>query len=231
MSEDRERAEHYYVREPAVPSAPATIHVRLRGLPLDLTTDRGVFSHGRVDAGTRLLAEAMLVPPGARVLDLGCGAGVPVAAALARHHRVTGVDFSAEQIRRARANVPGAEFIEADLMALAFAEGSFDAAVAFYSIFHLPREEHEELLRRVNRWLAPGGHLLATVTRVREDAYTEEDFFGVRMYWSNWGREDYERMLRELGFELLATRVLGHGYSDAEARRPESHPLLLARKR
>ena len=169
--------------------------------------------------------------PGARVLDLGCGAGVPVAAALARHHRVTGVDFSAEQIRRARANVPGAEFIEADLMALAFAEGSFDAAVAFYSIFHLPREEHEELLRRVNRWLAPGGHLLATVTRVREDAYTEEDFFGVRMYWSNWGREDYERMLRELGFELLATRVLGHGYSDAEARRPESHPLLLARKR
>ena len=168
---------------------------------------------------------------GARVLDLGCGAGVPVAAALARHHRVTGVDSSSEQIRRARANVPAAEFIEADLMALSFAEDSFDAVVAFYSIFHLPRDEHEELLRRVHRWLAPGGHLLATVTRAREDAYTEDGFFGVQMYWSNWGREDYERILGELGLELLATRTLGHGYSDAEARKPESHPLLFARKR
>jgi ubiquinone/menaquinone biosynthesis C-methylase UbiE len=168
--------------------------------------------------------------PGSRVIDLGCGAGVPVAAMLARRHRVLGVDFSAEQIRRARANVPTAEFVEADLMSLVFPDASFDAAVAFYSIFHLPREEHEELLRRVQRWLVPGGHLLATVARVREDAYTEDGFFGVRMYWSNWGRNDYERMLRELGFELLATRTLGHGYADGEPRRPESHPLLLARK-
>ena len=169
--------------------------------------------------------------PGSRVLDLGCGPGVPVAAALARQHRVVGVDFSAEQIRRARANVPTAEFVLADLMSLALPDASFDAAVAFYSIFHLPREEHEELLRRVHRWLAPGGHLLATVVRAREDAYTEDGFFGVRMYWSNWGREDYVRMLETLGFELLATRTLGHGYGDSEARRPEAHPLLFARKR
>ena len=168
---------------------------------------------------------------GSRVLDLGCGAGVPVAATLARRHRVVGVDFSAEQIRRACANVPGAEFIETDLMSLALPDASFDAVVAFYSIFHLPREEHEELLRRVERWLVPGGHLLATVTRVREDAYTEDGFFGVRMYWSNWGRKDYVRMLEALGFELLETRMLGHGYSDKEARRPEAHPLLFARKR
>lgn len=168
--------------------------------------------------------------PGSRVLDLGCGAGVPVAAVLARQHHVVGVDFSAEQIRRARANVPGAEFIEADLMSLVLRDGSFDAVVAFYSIFHLPREEHEELLRRVHGWLAPGGHLLATVTRFREDAYTEDGFFGVRMYWSNWGRKDYVRILEALGFELLETLTLGHGYSDKEARRPESHPLLFARK-
>jgi cyclopropane fatty-acyl-phospholipid synthase-like methyltransferase len=168
---------------------------------------------------------------GSRVLDLGCGAGVPIAAALAREHRVVGVDFSAEQIRRARANVPTAEFIEADLMSLDLPAGSFDAAVAFYSIFHLPREEHEPFLARVHRWLQPGGHLLATVTRVREAAYTEDGFFGVRMYWSNWSRDDYVRMLESLGFDLLETRELGHGYGDSEARRPEAHPLLFARKR
>ena len=168
--------------------------------------------------------------PGSRVLDLGCGPGVPVAARLAREHAVTGVDFSSAQLRLARANVPSARFVESDLMAVDFAPASFDAIVSFYAIFHLPREEHEELFRRVERWLEPGGHLLASVTHFREDAYTEDDFFGVRMYWSNWSREDYERMLLKLGFELLEARTLGHGYDATEKRRLESHPLLFARK-
>jgi len=172
-----------------------------------------------------------VLEPGARVLDVGCGAGLPVAQVLARRGRVTGVDLSAEQIRRARENVPAGEFIESDIMAVDFSDASFDAIVSFYAVFHLPREEHQELFARLHRWLRPGGHLLATVARFREDAYTEDDFFGVTMYRSNWSREDYERMLVELGFELLATRTLGHGYGDAPERRPEAHPLLFARKR
>jgi len=169
--------------------------------------------------------------PGSRVLDLGCGPGVPVAARLAREgHAVTGVDFSAEQLRLARASVPAARFIEADLMAVDFDPGSLDAAVSFYAIFHLPREEHEELLRRIARWLAPGGFLLATVTPFREAAYTEEDFFGVRMYWSNWGSEDYQRMARDAGLGILRAGALGHGYADGARRKVELHPLLFARK-
>jgi cyclopropane fatty-acyl-phospholipid synthase-like methyltransferase len=167
--------------------------------------------------------------PGSRVLDLGCGAGVPVAARLAREHAVTGVDFSAAQLRLARANVPSARFIESDLMAVDFAPASFDAVVSFYAIFHLPREEHGELLQRVGRWLAPGGFLLATVTRFRESAYTE-DFFGVTMYWSNWAREDYERMAREAGLEIERAGAIGHGYGDGAERKVESHELLFARK-
>src|SRR4249920_253252 len=53
--------------------------------------------------------------PGARVLDLGCGNGVPVARELARlGFEVTGVDLSPVQITRARALVPGARFVCAD---------------------------------------------------------------------------------------------------------------------
>ncbi|MCX5096466.1 class I SAM-dependent methyltransferase [Streptomyces sp. NBC_00365] len=56
------------------------------------------------------------------VLDLGCGSGVPVARALATAgHRVTGVDISEVQIRRAREFVPQAEFIRADATDLDFA--------------------------------------------------------------------------------------------------------------
>jgi SAM-dependent methyltransferase len=51
------------------------------------------------------------LPGGSRVLDLGCGAGVPAARLLVdRGHAVLGVDVSEEQLRRARANVPRTRF-------------------------------------------------------------------------------------------------------------------------
>src|SRR3989338_1366755 len=116
---------------------------------------------------------------GAHVLDIGCGAGVPIARRLAPRFRVTGVDISSEQIRRAQLNVREGTFIQGDIMSVTFPPASFDAAVAFYTIFHLPREEHPELLRRIYRWLKPGGYLLATVAACAEAAYTEDDFFDV----------------------------------------------------
>ncbi len=92
-----------------------------------------------------------------QVLDVGCGAGVPIARTLAQRWRVTGVDISGEQIRRATRNVPGAAFIQADIMSLTFPPATFDAVVAYYSLFHLPRVEHPALLSRGFRWLKPGG--------------------------------------------------------------------------
>lgn len=170
------------------------------------------------------------LPDNAHVLDIGCGAGVPVARTLAYHAAVTGVDISAEQIRRARNQVPIGRFIHSDIMALEFPPAMFDAVVAFYSLFHLPREEHPELLRRIHTWLKPGGYLLATVTQVAEEAYTEDDFFGVTMYWSNYGLADYRRLLTTLGFAVLDTHVLGHGYATDTSATPEAHPLLFAQR-
>jgi 16S rRNA (guanine1207-N2)-methyltransferase len=74
---------HYFDESPATGSAEATVHVELPGTSFTLRTDRGVFSHGRLDAGTALLLRAAPPPPptGA-ALDLGCGAG-PIAVALA----------------------------------------------------------------------------------------------------------------------------------------------------
>ena len=46
------------------------------------------------------------IPPDTDVLDLGCGAGVPMTRALAEGRRVTGVDLSARQVELARTNVP-----------------------------------------------------------------------------------------------------------------------------
>ena len=98
------------------------------------------------------------------LLDIGCGTGVPVSRSLAQQFSVAGVDISSEMIRRARQNVPTGRFICADIMSVSFPLSSFNAVVAFYSIFHLPREQHQELFRRVHRWLKPGGYLLCTLS-------------------------------------------------------------------
>src|SRR5215207_209935 len=66
------------------------------------------------------------LPRESRVLDLGCGSGIPVAKTLAAAgHRVTGVDISEVQIARAREAVPEAEFIQADATRVRFPPETF----------------------------------------------------------------------------------------------------------
>src|SRR4051812_26152536 len=76
------------------------------------------------DPRERFLEElAGRLSDGARVLDLGCGAGVPSTRRLAERFDVVGADISAAQIERARVNVPRATFVCGDLTELAFADG------------------------------------------------------------------------------------------------------------
>jgi len=167
----------------------------------------------------------------ARVLDIGCGGGIPVARDLARVATVTGVDISDEMVGLARQNVPSGTFIHGDIMAQDFPAEHFDAVVSFYAIFHLPREEHKALFRHIQRWLKPGGYLLATLSRWNEPAYTEDDFHGVTMYWSNFGLDEYRVLLQDIGFELLEVANVGHGYDGDAAVPDEVHPIVFARKR
>jgi cyclopropane fatty-acyl-phospholipid synthase-like methyltransferase len=115
------------------------------------------------------------LPPGATVLELGCGVGVPTTQRLAQRFAVTGVDISAQQIALARRNVPTATFVQADMAALDFPSASFDAVAAFYSIIHVPREEHAALVHDSATWLRPGGLLVATMGAGSTEAAVEND--------------------------------------------------------
>ena len=164
---------------------------------------------------------------GSSVLDIGCGAGVPITQVLAKRFAVTGVDVSSEMIRLARANVPRAEFVQSDITSVDFDDSTFDAVVAFFSLFHIPREDHPRLFHRIRDWLKPGGHLMCTPSLDSETGYTEDDFFGAKMYWSNYGLSEYEEMLTGIGFTILTTTIIGHGLSEATYASSEQHPLVL----
>ena len=165
---------------------------------------------------------------GSRILDVGCGAGIPVARHLEESFDVTGIDVSSSMIALARQNVPSARFIHADVMEMEFPAASFDAIVSYYSVFHIPRQEHRELFRRFARWLRPDGLLLFTVAR-KDDGpgYTEDDFFGETMYWSNFGPSTYRKLLADTGFRIEQEGIAGAGLASVDAQE-EVHPFFFA---
>jgi SAM-dependent methyltransferase len=153
---------------------------------------------------TAVLLHAL--PPGAQVLELGCGVGVPTTQRLAQRFAVTGVDVSAQHIARARRNVPAATFIQADMAALDFPPASFDAVAAFYSIIHVPREEHAALLHHIANWLRPGGLLVAAMGAGSTEAVIEQDWLGVPMFFSHFDGAINQRLVEEAGLRIISAR-------------------------
>ncbi|MBA3431228.1 MAG: class I SAM-dependent methyltransferase [Actinobacteria bacterium] len=142
------------------------------------------------------------------VLELGCGAGIPVTRSLAENHQVVGVDMSIGQLRLARTFVPGASLMQADMSALHFAPGSFDAVTAFYALTHVPREEHARLLEGICSWLRPGGAFLATMGCGDDPGSVEDGWLGVPMFFSHYGAETNQQLVREAGFVLVEADIV-----------------------
>jgi ubiquinone/menaquinone biosynthesis C-methylase UbiE len=168
-----------------------------------------------LEARTKKSADMLLLddfmqklPAKARVLDAGCGAGIPVAKTLSERFDVTGVDFSETQIKLAKENVPGATFICQDMTQLKFPANSFDGICSFYAIIHVPREEHRALLENFYRVLKPEGLALLCLGAEDLPDDIEEDFHGQRMYWSHYDAATYQSMLKEIGFSILSAKIV-----------------------
>jgi ubiquinone/menaquinone biosynthesis C-methylase UbiE len=177
-------------------------------------------------ADVQLLRELeQRLPPGAKILDAGCGAGVPVTKRLSENFSVTGVDFSEAQIRLARQLVPRARFTLQDITRLSFPDATFDAICSYYAIIHIPRNEHPAILRNFFRILRPSGWALLCLGANDLESDVAEDYLGSRMYWSHYDSETNLRMLRESGFILIESTTV------ADSTAPGSgHLFVLVQK-
>ncbi len=170
-----------------------------------------------------LLAE---LPPDSLVLELGCGAGLPMTAALAEHHRLHGVDISARQIALATQNVPRATFQRADMASIDFPPDTLDAVVAFYAFGHLPREEQGLLLERIAGWLRPGGLFFATMGAHTDPGTVEDDWLGAPMFFSHHDAKTNRGLVEAAGFTVSWAEV----WSEDEDGEPVEFLWVLARK-
>jgi SAM-dependent methyltransferase len=182
----------------------------------DIVAESYLERFGRSQVRDRWMNELIArLPVHARVLDLGCGAGVPVALRLTEHGcDVLGVDVSIRQIGLARTNVPAAEFVQADMTTVEFAPASFDAVAAFYSITHVPRVEHAALLRRMTNWLKPGGLLVASLGS-GDCADWRGGWLGVEMFFSHYDSSTNERLVCEAGLKIECAEVVNQDHDDA----------------
>lgn len=172
------------------------------------------------------LSELMpLLPYDAKILELGCGCGMPVAQILSEKFSVVGVDISAVQIERARQIVPRAEFICADMTEIDFPTGSFAAIVSLYAVIHVPLDEQPALFSKLFEWLQPAGYLLVTVGSQAWTGIEENwlDVSGATMFWSHADAATYESWLADAGFKLHWSRFIAEGNDGG-------HQLIFAQK-
>lgn len=154
------------------------------------------------------------IEPGSRVLDAGCGSGQIVTKYLSERFETIGVDISDEQIKLAKINAPKATFIRQDMTKLDFPDEHFGGILSYYAIFHIPREEHYDLLKNFYRMLKPGGVALLVFSCGDEPEWINEDFFGAKMFWNSWDNEIYLEMLEKIGFEILWTKNIDDSLSE-----------------
>ncbi len=162
----------------------------------DTTRDRRLILEGNWLARLRAA-----MPANGSVLDLGCGAGEPIA----RHfieagHDVTGLDFSSVMLGIARERFPLATWIEADMRDFDLGR-RFDAIIGWDSFFHLMPEGQRQSVRTISRHLVSGGHVLLTV------GDEEGEVLGAvgadPVYHSSFSPEGYRVLFSEEGMEVV----------------------------
>ncbi|MCV7380970.1 SAM-dependent methyltransferase [Mycobacterium alsense] len=143
-----------------------------------------------------------IAPSDPAVLDMGCGSGVPMARHLIEHGcRVTGVDASSAMIAMCAGRFPGHEWRVADMRTLRLGR-AFDAIMAWDSFFHLTQADQRRMFPIFARHGAAGAALMFTSGPAAGERVGS--YRGEPLYHASLDADEYRRLLRANGFEVVA---------------------------
>lgn len=161
------------------------------------------------------------LPAAGEVLDLGCGAGEPIARYFVdAGHRVTGIDGAPAMVALCRERFPDHGWHVADMRTLEM-DGRFDAVIAWDSFFHLPAADQRAMFSIFAAHTRPGGQLLFTTGH--EAGEVTNEVLGERIYHASLDPDEYRALLADNGFDVAA-------YAPRDPNCGE-HTVWLARRR
>ena len=161
------------------------------------------------------------VEQGRQALDVGCGCeGRFLKTLMSRGFHCTGLDISEEMIALARKRYPDAAFAAGDICTWPLPQ-PYDVITAWDSLFHLPMERHESVLRKLCEGLSPKGVLLFSCGGVEEKGTIQGEFGGQRFEYSSLGVPEFARLLWRYGCAIHHLEYDQH---------PEKHAYFIAKK-
>lgn len=146
-----------------------------------------------------------VLPCAAKVLDLGCGSGSPVAQHMAEcGFHVTGVDSSPTLIALCRQRLPAHEFLVGDMRSLRLSR-QFDGVLAWDSFFHLTPDDQRRMFDVFAQHAAPSAVLMFNSGPTHGEGVGQ--YRGDPLYHASLSPEEYTALLGGIGFDVLAHAV------------------------
>jgi SAM-dependent methyltransferase len=140
------------------------------------------------------------LPKGAKVLDLGCGSGRPVAQHLVELGlHVTGIDSSPAMISLCRSRLPLHEWIVADMRTLSLGR-RFDGILAWDGFFHLGHDDQRLMFPIFAEHASDRALLMFNTGPAHGEAIGT--YRGDPLYHASLARDEYGALLDRFGFEV-----------------------------
>ena len=152
------------------------------------------------------------LPSSAKVLDLGCGTGKPIAdRILAAGFQLTGLDNSPAMIAIAQSNYPNATWHVGDIVDVSH-DNSFDAVFSWDGFFHLTPAEQRQALPQIVRAIRNNGRLLLTIGEV--EGHVTGNVYGETVYHSSLSHSEYTEILISAGMSEVSITMYEHSKAD-----------------
>jgi len=144
-----------------------------------------------------------VVPPGGRVLDLGCANGREMVDLSSAGFSVVGVDIAVEALRIGRGRLPGAGFVTGDAARLPFQTGSFEGVWASASLLHLDPLQAAGAVAEIARVLSPGGGLYCSVQSGDARGFVPGRSVKAPLYYCYWRADAWAELVTSAGLSVV----------------------------